>query len=235
MLTVACWRWRPREGYRSSYPPETVHTLQRMVARHYPAPHRFLCITDDPAGLEGVETLPLWDDYADLPHPSNPMQPSCYRRLKAFDPTLRHVLGPRLVSLDLDCVILDDLRPLWDRPEDFVGWAGTTKPVTAFNGSMWLLTPGKRSKVWTDFNPAYSPGLAKRAGFYGSDQAWLSYVLGTGEARWSTRDGVFSYRLHVAPQRGRLPDNARIVFFNGKCDPWSPEVGGLDWIRAHYR
>src|SRR4030095_16148363 len=62
MLTVVCWKWRRPVTYRSQYAPETVHTLRRMVAAHYAKPHRFVCVTDDPTGLDGIETIPIWQD-----------------------------------------------------------------------------------------------------------------------------------------------------------------------------
>jgi hypothetical protein len=237
VLTVVCWRWRPFNGYRSSYGPETVNTLQAMVKRHYPDPHRFVCCTDDARGLHpDVEVVPIWNDYADLQHPHSHKHPSCYRRLKAFAPEIRDFFGKRFVSMDLDCVIVDDLRPLWNREEEFVAWGGTTAPHEAsVNGSMFLLTAGSRPRVWKDFNPRFSPTIAKKAGFYGSDQAWIGYCLGHGAAKWTTADGVYSYRLHVEPARGQLPKDARIVFFNGKKDPWSPDVKRLPWVMEHWR
>jgi hypothetical protein len=235
MLSVVTWKWKPFNGYRSSYSPDTVNILRRMVARHYPDPHRFICVTDDPDGLDpDVEVVPLWDDHATLLHPHSHTHPSCYRRLKAFAPEMREILGKRFVSIDLDCVVMGDLRPLWNRPEEFVGLAGT-QPPTTFNGSMFLLTAGTRPRVWNDFHPRYSPDYAKKAGHYGSDQAWISYCLGEKEARWTTADGVYSYRLHVAPVGGRLPVDARICFFNGKADPWSKGPSELEWVRQHWR
>lgn len=232
-LTVACFKWH-KPGYRSTYGPETVLTLRSMVARHYPHEHTFVCLTDDPTGLESVRTIPLWNDYADLPAPTGPRNPSCYRRLKLFDPTIRMVLGPRFVSLDLDCVLLGDLTPLWHRPEDFVMW-GDTNPKTHYNGSMVLMTAGARPKVWTEFNPHTSPGLAMAAGHFGSDQGWISFCLGPGEARWTKADGVYSYRNDIR-LTGVLPTNAKAVFFHGRHDPWSPDVRrSHTWIDAHYR
>lgn len=233
-LTIVCWKWKPLEGYRSTYAPETVHVLRSMVARHYPDPHRFVCVTDDPEGLDGIETIPLWSDLSDLPHPHSHRHPSCYRRLKAFAPEMRSVFGERFVSVDLDCVILGDLRPLWNRPEPFVGLAGSNDAST-YNGSMFLMTAGARAQVWRDFNPAYSPFNAKKAGHYGSDQAWISLCLGPDEPRWTTADGVYSFRLHIAREPGMpVPKDARVVFFNGKKDPWSPELRGLKWVEKNW-
>jgi hypothetical protein len=237
MLSVVCWKWKPPiANYRSTFTGDTVNTLRRMVARHYPDPHRFICVTDDATGIgPDVDVVPIWNDHGDLPHPHSHTHPSCYRRLKAFAPEMRELFGPRFVSVDLDCVILEDLRPLWNRPEPFVGWGGTTAPREAYNGSMYLMSAGCRAKVWRDFHPQVSPVLAKQAGFYGSDQAWMSYALGPQEPRWTTADGVYSFRIHIAPNHGQLPGNARIVFFNGKKDPWTPDVYSLPWVRANWR
>ncbi len=143
-LTVICWRWAPKGPYRSIFAPETVHRLKAMVARHYPFPHDFLCITDDPEGLEGVDTLPLWPEWGDIPAPSGPKNPSCYRRLRLFAPDAKDWAGPRVVSLDLDCVVTGDLTPLWHRPEDLVLY-GDTNPTTYYSGPGVALGSGPTS------------------------------------------------------------------------------------------
>ena len=234
MITVVCWKWQPAPGYRSTFGPETVNVLRRMVARHYPHPHRFLCVTDEAAGLDAqVEVIPAWNDFARVPSPFGGRNPSCYRRLRAFHPDIAAVFGDRFVSLDLDTVILGDVTPLWDRPEDFVIW-GDTNPRTAYNGSMFLMGAGRRPQVWAQFDPAVSPDRACRAGHFGSDQGWISYCLGPREAKWTKRDGVYSYRNEI---RGReVPANARIVFFHGQYDPWMPQIQrACPWVTAAYR
>src|SRR6185369_10690146 len=70
MLSVVCWKWKPSNGYRSAFGPETVNVLRAMVRRHYQKPHRFICVTDDSRGIDpGIEIIPLWDDYAAVPSP----------------------------------------------------------------------------------------------------------------------------------------------------------------------
>lgn len=233
-LSVICWKWRPAPGYRSQFGPRAVNTLQRMVARHYDRPHRFVCVTDDPTGLDpAVEVVPLWNDFANVPSPHGGHNPSCYRRLKAFSPEIEAVFGRRFVSIDLDTVIVGDLSPLFDRPEDFIIW-GETNPKSFYNGSMWMMTAGARPQVWERFDPKTSPREAKRAGRFGSDQGWISHVLGKGESTWGRRDGVYSYRVHLAPRGGRLPHDARIVMFHGAVDPWSLQAQQLSWVREHW-
>jgi len=235
MLSVVCWKWAPAPGYRSTFTAEHVNVLRRMVARNYAKPHRFVCITDDAAGLDdGIDVVPLWDDFGELMSPHGRGNPSCYRRLRAFAPEMAEILGPRFVWLDLDCVITGDLRPLFDRREPFISW-GDTNPRNAVNGSMIMMDAGARPQVYTDFDPKTSPDMARRVGHFGSDQAWISFKLGFNEARWGIRDGVYSYRNHIRPQRGLLPTNARVVFFHGQYDPWDDEPQRLAWVRENWR
>jgi len=237
VITVVTWKWRPPRAYRSTYPPETVHALKRMVAAHYAGPHRFVCVTDDPAGLEGIETIPIPDpDLIAIPPPEGLHWPSCYVRLRAFAADAAEWLGPRYVSLDLDTVIVGDLAPLFDRPEDLVIWNETDWPRTQFyNASIWLHTPGTRPRVWDTFDPATSPGDAYRAGGRGGDQAWISHVLGPAEAVYRPADGVLSFRRHVQRAGIRdLPRGARIVNFHGIVDPWSPAAQRYPWVRESY-
>ncbi len=224
---------------RYDFSAESVNVLRAMVRRYYQRPVRFICVTDDPSGIDrDIDIVPIWNDYASLPSPHGAKNPSCYRRLKAYSSDIATVFGRRFVSIDLDCVIVGDLRPLWDRHEDIVLW-GDTNPRTHYNGSMLLLTAGARSQVWERFNPATSPGVARQAGQFGSDQAWVSHCLGPKEARWTAKDGVYSYRNDI-DKMGRntgsraLPPNARVVFFHGRHKPWHAECRHISWIREHW-
>lgn len=236
-MTVVTWKWPPREGYRSTFGPVAVNTLASMVRRHYSSVDRFVCVTNDGAGLDAsIEVVPDREDFASVPSPHGGQNPSCYRRLRMFAPDAGETFGARFVSLDLDTVITGDLRPVWDRPEDIVLW-GDTNPQKGshYNGSMVLMTAGCRTRVWDSFRPESSPRLARSAGSFGSDQGWISYTLGPSEARWTTRDGVFSYRVHLASQ-SVLPPEARVVSFHGPNDPWSPQVQAAHpWVSEHWR
>jgi hypothetical protein len=229
MITVACFRWRNlKQGFVlpaqhvSRYPAEWVYKLRDGVKRHYSKPHRFVCITDEPQALQGVETLPLWPDFAELG--------GCYRRLKLFDPGM-DLLGERFVALDLDAVIVGDLAPLFDRAEDFVinAHAGRKPPRQHYNGSLVLMNRGARPQVWQEFDPQTTPArLSEDPEVVGTDQAWIRTILGDGEARFTAADGVYDVRHSPGLDR-RLPDNARIVFFSGPRDP-ETEMDRVPWI-----
>jgi len=234
MLTMVTWLWTAAPGYRSKFTTAHVNRLRQMIARHYPSPHRFCCVTDQTKGLDAdVTVIPPWNDFIALPSPSGGRNPSCYRRLRAFAPDIGVTFGERFASFDLDVVIVGDLRPVLDRSEDFVIW-GDTNPRTFYNGSLLLLTAGARPQVWTTFDPKRSPALARAAGHFGSDQGWISYCLGPKETKWTQADGVYSFQQHILPNGGKVPTNAKIVVFHGHVDPWMPRAQALPWVQQHW-
>lgn len=234
MLTVITFKWNS-PVYRVRYDANHVNVLEAMVRRHYDGDLRFICVTDDPVGVHG-ETFPLWQDCGELFNASGRHLPSCYRRLKLFDPATQAALGikrgERLVSIDLDVMACGPLNPLWDREEPFVGWAvrGSYHP-RVFNGSMWLLQAGREAQVWRLFDPDKSPAEAHASRYLGSDQSWISYRL-KGRAGWTAADGVYSYPLSLAGS-DELPANARMVIFHGQRKPWSDRT--RKWVAEHYR
>lgn len=229
MVTVVTFKWET-PGYRAKFTSEHVNILRRMVARHYDKPHRFLCITDNPDGLDGgIETAPLWSDHRHVPNPTGGGRPACYLRLKLFDPSIREVLGDRFVMLDLDCIITGDLSPIFDRPEDAVFWNAPKVPWP-YNGAMYMMNTGARPQVWEDFDPETSPAETTARGYRGSDQAWISHKLGRGEAVWTDKDGV--YYLGAMRNRRVPPPNARIIFTTGGTAPWTLPY---QWVKRHYR
>jgi len=230
MITVVCWKWQQNK-YRSHFKAEHVRTLKNMVARNLKLDHRFVCITDDASGLDDIETMELWDG----PNISLPTgKPNCYRRLRVFAPDAKDWLGERILSIDLDTVITDDITPLVDNDYDFKIWGDTAKN-TYYNGGFWIMNAGARSKVWSQFH-SNANRVTRRKRMVGSDQAWISYILGPNEKKWSTDDGVYSFRNHLKQGEKDLPDDARIVFFHGHYDPWDPEVQEQNpWIKDYYK
>ena len=222
-LTVVTFKWGQQ------YSAADVNRLRRMVARYYRFPHRFICVTDDPAGVEG-ETMPLWPEHGEIENPTGPHRPSCFRRLKLFAADAGRQFGERFVCVDLDSVVVGDLAPLWHRAEPFVVWRDPAYraggPVSPYNGSMFLLSAGARAGVWDSFDAIASVAAIKRAGVKGSDQAWLAIALDLSEATWGPNDGVlWSMRLGLKPP----PSNGRIVFFSGTDKRRMPQ---LPWVRA---
>lgn len=224
------------DGFRD-YRPEHVNVLQRMVERHLPEPHRFICITDEPreAFDDAVEVMPTPAEAkraAEHRTPEGARFPSCYRRLWTFSEDAK-VLGDLVLLLDVDLVVVRRMSPIvLDYGDDFVGW----RPFRdwgrkmRFGGGIYLLKTGSRTEVWNRFDGPSSIVKARAAGFRGSDQAWISYCLGDKEPYWPRDSGLYSIRDMMGSE-DQLPDDARLVQFNGPTKPWrSP----LLWVKEHW-
>lgn len=203
----------------------------------YPKPHRFICITDDPTGLDpGIQVVPLWSDYADLSNPTWPNGPNCYPRLKLWSDDFAEIAGERYACLDLDIVHCRSLIPIFDRAGDLLMWR-TNNPRVPFCASMMVITAGTNRHIWNDFDPVESPKRTNAAGFKGSDQAWIRYCMRDRIEGWGDVDGIYGYQDRPLRDKPRvLPSNARSVIFTGKPDPWEPEAQRRSpWIKRFYR
>jgi hypothetical protein len=211
MISVVTFKWGTK------YTAAHVNRLRRMVDQYYTTCARMICVTNDAKGInERVEIVADTEDFAGVPSPVG--GPSCYRRLRVWREDAARWFGERFVVIDLDVAAVAPLASLWDRPEPIVAYADPYYAVRGqVCGSMLLLTAGARPSVWRDFDPATSPKLAAK--FRGSDQAWLSHCL-WDVPRWTTADGVYSYKKDVLPRKGNAPDGARLVVFHGEPKPW---------------
>lgn len=234
-LTVCTWLWR-QPGCRTRYTAEHVNIWARMVRRHLSLPHRLVCLTDSARGIRECETRPVPTDFTSVKTSRwSPKRgyPQCYRRLALFRPDIGELLGPRFVSMDLDCIVFGALDPLFSRAEDLVLFRGTG-PRRPYNGSMVLMDAGARPHVYEDFTPRAAEEASRR--HLGSDQGWLAYKLGPGEAKFTDREGC----LHHTPSIRRalrcpscIERKARILFFPGRVKPW--DLSHEPAVQEHYR
>ena len=259
-LNIVTWKWKqPPNPPRNKRKPcefsaRHVNTLYNMVSRHLHIPFNFICITDNPEGIApDIKVIPIWKDYLNI-H-------GCYVRLKAFSSEMKDILGPKFVSFDLDCVITNDITPLLNVDEDFMIWEDFERRKTPYCGSLWMHKPGTRPDVWEDFNINKSPKEAYNAGFItGTDQAYLSHKFYPDARTWTKEDGIYNFKVHIMKKsiykyigkrdirskkrkkelieinNGKLPEDARIVFFNGtNVDPSLPVLQEkYPWIKEHW-
>jgi hypothetical protein len=244
-LTVVGWLWKSSTG-KARYTPEHANIWARMIHRHLTLPHRLCLLTDWDSSAPGadfdplIEPVPLWSDWRELRNPAWPEnRPNCYVRLKAFSEEFGKILlhheghegheglniVPRFVSIDLDCVVLKNLDPLFDRDEDFLIYRRHLEQipqdeVNVYQASMWMMKAGARKKVWEDFKGLASVRAAD--GYLGTDQAWMRHSLGDGESGWTREDGVYGWPNICRDRRykAKPPEDARIIFFYGGEKPW---------------
>lgn len=232
-LTVVTWKWRRADG-SSLFSAEYVNRMRSMLARNLRLPHRLICLTDDPAGIDPrVECHPLPTEFAGSFR--------CRRRMWQWSRDRMSLFGPRFLAIDLDLVITDDITHLVDRPEPIVmlriGYANV------LSGSFILSDTGALHGAYEAFASDPAGFLAKTGLQNASDQAMLNlYLRGKPVAEWKERDGfvVFFGRgyerfahLGVGYNKPTLPKGARVVVL-GSDDLDALTDPRFEW-RSHWR
>jgi len=247
LIAVVCFKWfDPNGRYNTQflYTAEHVNRLHRMVRRHLAGPHHFVCITDDPGGMDaGIRTEPI--DREILLTAGRR-----YAKLMVFRPDAPAWLGDRILLLDLDTVVLGPLDPLLETDANFQAWRepgwGKKPGRGKYNTSLVLLRAGAHPEVWNQFVAKKETGaMSGSDGF--SDQAHIADVLGEKYPVWTRADGVLSFKVDIARQRPfsrgrdlmlptRAPPNARVVFFHGGVNMSDPAfLSAHPWVRENWR
>lgn len=222
-LTVLSFIWGTR--YDIAY----VNRLGQGLRRHMDVPYRFVVVTD-----RARQFGPTVDYQEPLPNPELAGR-GCFCRLVTFSTDWQRKLGltigDRVLVLDLDLVIVGNLRPLLERDQPFVILQGVNSPThpTPYNGSVWLTTAGYRPDVWDDFSVEAAEKLPKAE--FADDQQWMFHKLPNAGA-YTEKDGVWAFRKGAWEADTGLPANARIVAFPGRRDP--SQFVNLPWLRRHW-
>ena len=213
-ISIVCWLWGGgTTKHAPAYGPAHVARLRDQLAQHCTFDYEFVCISDRPISLEGVRYYPLWEEKAEMG--------GCYRRLKTFHHSARDI-GERILSMDLDCEVIGDLKPIVKRDEPAVFWKSFTSR-TVINGSIWLTTPGAHDELWEDL-PANARKITEGRRLSGSDQAWIAFTLGQQIPYWSNRGGVLALKRDCRKKIKRPPPHGRIIFMPGRPKPWDVEA-----------
>lgn len=240
MLSIVVFKWnRIRSGMQlpssiDQYGAEHVNILYHSIKRNTTVPFRFICVTDDYEGLHpDIEQRWLWDFCRELG--------GCYNRLYIFSEKVEKILGPRFITIDLDCVITGNIDHILRRSGDFIInkydiQANRHASHQYYNGGIIMMDAGARRQVWDEFDPQTTPQLIQprkdKIELVGSDQAWIAHVLGPGEQTFDQKDGVYDFRK--LDDKQKLPEDAAIVMFAGKRDPLT-EYQRYKWIRDHWK
>jgi hypothetical protein len=230
MLSVVCWKWG------SLFSAAHVNALRTMLARHLHLDHELVCVTDQPAGIDGdVRIVPMPTTYAHTIR--------CRRRMQMYDREFAAQFGTRMLALDLDVVLVDDITPIVDRKDPIVCWKVGHAGV--YSGSFVLCDVGALHGAWSKFkaDPQGWPDSLHVRGT-ASDQAMLNaYLAGRPQIPfWTERHGFVTFygagyerfeSMGVGPGQPRLPKGARIVVL-GSADLAALSDERYDWIREHY-
>lgn len=244
---VLCMKWG------TLYPAGYVNVLYNAVHAHLREPFRFVCLTDDSAGL-----LPVIEAY---PIPDLPLRPQDWRagawpKLGVFKRDLYGLSG-RALFIDLDSVIVGDLGPLFTREGRLIlldggeNWRpkakGTALPLPATG--VFAFTLGTLGHIVDTFrqDPA---GHADRLKL---EQAFVGEMV--PDADYWPADWVQSFKRHLRRPVGidrflppRAPSSGcKIVAFHGEPRPialtrrenWArfPRYGAgpVDWVADYWQ
>lgn len=204
-MIVACVKVGTRYG------PEYVNRLASMVARQTTRPHHFLCLTDDPRGLD-CDTADIGTDL-----------PGWWAKLILFKPHPK-LEGHRVVFLDLDTVIVDNIDFLleYDGPfailRDFYWLKG-------YGSGCMSIAPGFGKHVWERFHDE----TIER---YPGDQDWIQQQIKSADFWQDMVPGkMVSYKVHRCHET--IPEGAAIINFHGEPKP--DQLSHLPWLVEAWR
>jgi hypothetical protein len=223
-VTFIAWLWGKK------YDGMDVAKLGAGIRRHYHRNYHFVVFSDRAVSLpDGIEVRLI----------SNPelMGQGCFCRLRMFDPDWQAANGfdDRIVSLDLDAVIVGMMEPLFDRSEPFLILQNVNAMnPNPFNCSVMMLRAGAHPEVWSDFSMEKAAAVPFHK--FPDDQGWLWHKL-PAAAGWDAghQSGIYGFQKPGWPRYTgqELPRDARIVCFIGWRKPQL--FGKLPWMKVHWR
>jgi hypothetical protein len=213
-VTVLCMKWGAKYG------PAYVDRLYGMVARNLRRPFRFVCLTDDPAGIRGEVVCAA---IPNLPPIAQPKERG-WLKIGSFSPELDGLLDETVLFLDLDVVVMGPLEPLLDHPGAFPmirDWYHRSRVVG--NSSVYRFRPVERHDLFEAFCRDPDSIVARIR----NEQEFLSeYLTGRGELSFWPKAWCQSFRVScLAPwplrawQTPRAPADCRVLVFHGEPKP----------------
>ena len=232
MKNVLCVKWG------NKFSAEYVNKLYSMVERHLSLPHRFVCLTEDPTGLNSeIETKPLLRK--ELKH--------SYTKFELFEKELHDITG-QILFLDLDVVInnsIDDLF-LFEPDAKFVGikdWQ-----VGCINASCMRFNVGEHSYIIENWFEAlrtrftveeyFDPSLNGKKNLYHDLNSFPPTVY-RGDQEWTTNqlkdhnvDITYYPSDWLQSYTCGYDMNAKVVVFHGTPKPHEVEN---TWVKENWR
>jgi hypothetical protein len=227
-LPFVLMKWKGHIPYYA----DDVNRLARQIDKYVNIPHEIVCVTDDPEGIDGgVKVVPMWTDGFE--------RGMDWHRIKLFSHETLELIGPNFVSMDLDTILLDNVDDLFATDGKLNGpFKCICDPIRPYQycTAMFQLDACAYPHVWSQFSRDKALQLRNSGQYNGFDQAWISYAL-PNQPTWGKRDGVLSFRVHLAgvndtlPEHIKRPEGARLIHFHGKWNPRDVDVqAAAPWL-----
>ena len=223
---ILCMKWG------TLYDADYVNKLHAMVSRHITGPFRFVCLTDQPAGLHAeIETFPCPE--INLPeHARN----KGWRKLTTYAPsTYLYDLKGVWLFLDLDVVITGSLDPFfsYEPNKDFVvmrNWSQPKKNIA--NTSVYRFHIGKLTYILDQLLENQTELLKT----YSNSQTYISRTV--KEIVYWPDSWCILFKIQCIPSWPQrfwrapfLPKHTRIVAFPGNPNPHEAKAGNWPFKR----
>lgn len=216
MLTVCCVQVQNYCGRGAEY----VNRLLDGVARHLPAPFRFVCITDERTDLDPEIEV----------RSAEPGLTGWWQKLALFKPGMLPD-GPALF-FDLDTIILGDLAPLADwctsdtRRGEFAMLSDLYTPERPASGVMAFTAGGwAPNTIWARYLADHPAGGSPRHRY--GDGGYIGDVLtAAGQMPVRLQDivpGIASWKV-MQRRYGCVRDDTRVLCFHGKPRPHETHI-----------
>ncbi|HET97966.1 MAG TPA: hypothetical protein ENN98_04625 [Desulfurivibrio alkaliphilus] len=233
---VVCMKWG------NKYSPEYVNILARMVRRNITPPYRFICLTDDPAGIEEeVEIRPI-PSFTE-PAPEYYRQCQAWRKLLLFEDPLYDLTG-KILFFDLDVVIVGNIDCFfayadklaivenWSQPNRLIGQA-----------SAFCFEVGRYRELLSEY--LIHPDETARQ--YRTEQVYITRRLGRGNFEFFPAEWCRSFKFHCMPggvlnsffTPRQVGKEARVIVFHGNPNPPEAIAGAwgapVPWYKKFYK
>lgn len=243
-VNVLCIKWGTKYG------PDYVNKLYSMVSRHLTLPFRFVCLTDDGAGIDPrveVKPIPLvgFKDFDER-------QPWTFAhgwlKVTSFASPLYDLSGPTLF-IDLDVVIVDNIDCFFEPDGEFRVIKEWDKTDETGNTSVYRFNIGAHSDLIDNLKTNKDKILAKVR----NEQEYVTGTLAAqGKLQYWPNGWCVSFKRHCMPggimswfKPATIPPGAKIVAFHGKPNPpdviegrsgkWYRRVLPVQWVAEHWR
>lgn len=232
MLNVVC----VKRG--TAFTPDYVNKLYHMVERHLTLPHKFICLTEHPQGLDRQISA---YDFVDM------RLEKWWNKLELFKPH-PELEGNRTFFLDLDTVIVGNIDEIASYDGDFAilhdmfaARSGKVKRPSQPQRGVWLgsaimsIAPGFGTFIWEGIQKEISQ--IKR---YPGDQQYIGKHLVEQKISPDIWQVMYPGQIHSYKASNldktfneHFNKGMKIVCFHGKPRPHG--VVHLDWMQKNWR
>ena len=233
MVNIVCIK------YGRYYSPVYVNRLYAGVRRHLLRPFRFVCVTNDPAGIcPEVECVPFMENQ-NVP---GRKWPNIFSKLTLFKDGFADLEGPTLY-LDLDTLIMGPLDRFFDyRPGEFCiihNWIEFYKRIfrkapQIGNSSCFRFEAGASNAVYEFFLREKDDPTKRHLFANGSQKLQTRAMFSAGKVNWWPTDWVCSFKRQCIPPfplnrflEPRQPKGASVIAFHGHPDIPEAQAGYL--------